>query len=72
MAYKNQKKNHAHVQELHRKKGLGKHKKARKFNTIMNDATYDSLMRKFSDQKFNSKPTIIGRISAFTYKLFKF
>ena len=63
MAYKNQRKNHAHVRELHRKQGLGRHKEAKVIN-LYTTAFVPSVVK--------SRPNIFGRISSFTHKLFKF
>jgi hypothetical protein len=64
MAYKNQRKQHAHVRELHRKQGLGRHKIAK---TVSTEGKVIYLP--------NLKPTpstIFGRISDHVSKLFKF
>jgi hypothetical protein len=64
MAYKNQRKQKLHVAELHRKQGLGTHKKAKVVSTEGKVVYLPNL-----------KPNpinIIGKISARVHKLFKF
>jgi hypothetical protein len=64
MAYKNQRKQHAHVRELHRKQGLGKQKQAK---IVKLNSTYEPTFG-----SIDPKPKFFNRLSTHIYKLFKF